>query len=81
VAGVEGGIAILLLLVIFAIVGGAAFLLFGGGGILARNRTPRDPDREGRRPTHTAPTTPASEHTAFAGREEPPPSREDERGG
>jgi hypothetical protein len=70
----EGGIAILLLLVILAIVGGAALLLFGGGGLLAKDRPPKDPDRESRRPTHTAPTTPASERTAFAGREEPPPS-------
>jgi len=73
---VEGGIAILLLVVILVVGGFVASGLFGAGGFLWWRKT--DPHGDGiegegenARPLHTAPTTPASEHTDFVGRDRP----------
>lgn len=79
-----GGIAILLLVIALIAIVAVALSLSGTGGFLwwrktdpraDRTRTGADPlddaGAAGRRPRHTAPTTPAQEHTDFAGQGEP----------
>jgi hypothetical protein len=73
----EGGIAILLILIVLVVAGFVASGLFGTGGFLWWRKT--DPHEDGiegsdpdRRPQHTAPTTPAQEHTEFVGGDRPP---------
>jgi uncharacterized iron-regulated membrane protein len=73
-----GGIAILLLVIALVAIGVVVLALQGTGGFLWWRKTdPRgdrvegeDPDR---RPTHSAPTNPAQEHTEFAGSSDEPP--------
>lgn len=71
----EGGIAILLIVIILVVGGFIASALFGTGGFLWWRKTdPREDRVEGdsgdeQRPPHTAPTTPAKEHTDFVGGE------------
>ncbi|HKG01828.1 MAG TPA: hypothetical protein VKB03_01495 [Conexibacter sp.] len=69
----EGGIAILLIVIMLIVGGFVASGLFGAGGFLWWRKTDPQGDRvegdagEGRRPRHTAPTTPAKENTDFVG--------------
>ena len=68
----EGGVAILLLVVLLIVGGFVASGLLGTGGFLWWRKTdPRGDRVEGEesdpRPQHTAPTTPAQEHTDFVG--------------
>jgi hypothetical protein len=72
----EGGIAIMLIVILLVAGGFVASGLFGAGGFLWWRKTDPHGDRiEGedadRRPRHTAPTTPAQEHTDFVGSERP----------
>ena len=84
-----GGVAILLLVIALIAIAAVALWLSGTGGLLWWRKTDPQADRThtgadpladegedpGRRPRHTAPTTPAQEHTDFAG------SGESDRGG
>lgn len=73
----SGGIAILLLLIALVAIGAVVVSLYGTGGVLCWRKTDPRADRaehtdedEAPRPRHSEPTTPAQEHTDFAGRGE-----------